>query len=140
MFAFDQLPPNAVNQEMLIDGVEVEEEDQPDEPSNGLREKVQRVQVLMNGSVWKQKRSQPDGKQESDDKRADPQPPFPALDPPEGRAQGFGLCVSELGPTDGFRRWQYSPFGGPFFACRGHLLVRYRGIASRVNSPEKRLC
>ena len=45
LLSFDQLPANAMNLQMLIDGVEVEQEDEGDKTTHRLRKNIKGMEV-----------------------------------------------------------------------------------------------
>jgi hypothetical protein len=82
-FPFEQLAAYAMDQEILINSVEIEEENEADESSHGLGQNILGVIVLMKVRVRKEKGSQPESKKKRDDGRGCPEPPFPAFNSPE---------------------------------------------------------
>jgi hypothetical protein len=86
LFAFEELAAYAMDQEILIDSVEVEEENEAHESSHGLRQNILGVIVLMKVRVGKKKGSQPEGKKKRDDGCGRPEPPFPPFNSPKVRA------------------------------------------------------
>ena len=122
LFPIDQLAADSVNQKILIDGVEIEEENQTHQPSHGLGQHVLRIEILMNVSVRKKKRGQANREQESDDGGGCPQPPFPPLDPAEVRADVVGLRACAMAYSFWLMRFQESP-SGVHSSLRSSVLV-----------------
>src|SRR5882757_7060215 len=90
----------------------------------------------MRGSVWKKKRGQSNGKQESDDDCRCPQPPFPPLNPPKVRAEGRGLCILHLAHGFFFAKSQSSPVGVPFFPQTPRWFTRDRVVLAESMASE----
>ena len=60
LFPFHQLPADSIDQKMLIDRVKIEEKNQADEPSHGLRHDIYRIEILTNVRVGKEEGGKPD--------------------------------------------------------------------------------
>jgi hypothetical protein len=97
-FALHKLFANPVNLKVLIDGVQVEKEDQSHQPPDGVREYILREEILMDQCLGEKKRSQPKRENQSNYERGSPQPPFPPLDQMEVRASQLGLASSRRSP------------------------------------------
>jgi hypothetical protein len=120
LFPFHEFAADAVDEQMLIDGVKVEEENQAHQPAHSLRQNVNGVEILMKVRAGKQKRGQPDGEQQSNDERRGPEPPFAPLDPAEVGARGPDLCASRFAHSPRLKEWQSSPAGTHFsLPCAG---------------------
>lgn len=105
-----------MDQKILIDSVKVEEEDQANEPSHGLRKNILRVEVLMSVSIRKKKGGESEGEQKGDDSGSGPEPPFAALDAAKVRADVVGLRASAMANGLWLMRVQESPSGAGSFA------------------------
>jgi len=76
LFALEELAPYAMDQKILVDGVEIEEENQTDETAHGLGQDILGVIVLVNVSIREKKGGQPEGEKKRDNGGGCPKPPL----------------------------------------------------------------
>src|SRR5580698_10211164 len=109
LFAFEELAPNAMDLELLVDRVEIEKQDEADQPPDRLLELEEVLPGFAGMQERRKKRNDRRREEQSDEYGGSPKPPLAALN--AAKAVARGLFIGRIGVWGFFRHLGEAPQG-----------------------------